>query len=71
MIPESRNRQSREMTGRFPAREVSISILMPLIRVRDLGKSFPTKPKPNWALRRMELDAEVGGVRDVHGAERS
>lgn len=34
--------------------------MMPLIRVRNLEKSFPTKPSPTWVLRQIDLDIEEG-----------
>lgn len=34
--------------------------MMPLIRVRNLEKSYPTKPSPTWVLRQIDLDIEEG-----------
>lgn len=34
--------------------------MTPLIRVRNLEKSFPTKPSPTWVLRQIDLDIEEG-----------
>ncbi|MBL9175964.1 MAG: ABC transporter ATP-binding protein [Verrucomicrobiales bacterium] len=34
--------------------------MMPLIRVRNLEKSFPTKPSATWVLRQINLEIEEG-----------
>lgn len=41
--------------------------MTPFIRVRNLEKSFPTKPSPTWVLRQIDLDIEEGEFVTIMG----
>ena len=41
--------------------------MKPLIQLRQIEKSFPTKPSPTWVLRQINLDIEEGDFVTVMG----
>jgi len=41
--------------------------MKPLIQLRNLEKSFPTKPSPTWVLRQVNLDFEPGEFVTIMG----
>jgi ABC-type lipoprotein export system ATPase subunit len=41
--------------------------MTPLIQIRNLEKSFPTRPSPTWVLRQINLDIEEGEFVTIMG----
>jgi putative ABC transport system ATP-binding protein len=48
-------------------RTIARILMNPLISLRQLEKSFPTRPSPTWVLRQVSLDIEAGDFVTIMG----